>query len=123
MTYLLLFLALSSNAVANIFMKLGSEQFAAGLKLLFTKPMVFFSNGYFFAGLFFFGIALFLYAQVLARMSLSIAYPIMTTLGFVIVVGFSVLFLKEQLMWWQWLGMVLVLAGVILLSWEGGGVA
>jgi multidrug transporter EmrE-like cation transporter len=118
MTYLLLFLALSSNAVANILMKLGSEQFSLGLKSLFVKPVLFFSNGYFFSGLFFFGLALLLYTQVLARMSLSIAYPIMTSLGFVIVVGFSVLVLKEQLIWWQWLGMVMVLVGVLLLSLE-----
>lgn len=116
MTGFLLFLALSSNAAANIFMKLGSQQFSQGLKMLFQKPLIFFSNGYFFAGIFCFGLALLLYTQVLARMNLSIAYPIMTSVGFVIVVGFSVVYLGEVLFWWQWLGILLILTGVVLLS-------
>lgn len=120
MTYLLLFLALTSNAVANILMKLGSEQFSQGLKLFFQKPSVFFSNAPFFGGLVFFGVALLLYTQVLARMSLSVAYPIMTSLGFAIVVGYSVMVLDEHLMWWQWMGLVCILLGVVLLSFEGG---
>ena len=108
MVYWLLAAALVCNAVANIFIKLGSEQFSNGLRVLFQHPWQMFSNGYFFAGLLFFALALVLYAQVLAKMNLSIAYPIMTSLGFVIVVGFSVLALKEQLFWWQWLGSAMI---------------
>lgn len=116
MTSVLLFLALVSNAVANIFIKLGSEQFSNGLRQLFQEPWLVFSNYYFFGGVFFFALALVLYAQVLAKMSLSVAYPIMTSLGFVIVVGFSVLVLHETLQWWQWVGLLSVLFGVVLLS-------
>ena len=116
MTYFLLFLALSSNAVANIFMKLGAERFAEGLGVIFKSPAVFLKNGYFFGGLVFFAVALVLYSLVLSKMNLSIAYPIMTSLGFVIVLGFSVVYLNEQLWWWQWLAIVLILVGVVMLS-------
>lgn len=116
MNYLLLFFALTSNAIANICMKLGSETYAEGLKKIFTEPMIFFKNGYFFAGIFFFMLGFFLYGLVLARMPLSVAYPIITGLGYLIVISFSVLALGEQLFWWQWIGMALILSGIILLS-------
>jgi len=116
MTTLLLILALTGNALANICIKLGSEQFSEGLRVFFTNPFVLLKNGYFFAGLVLFGLALVMYSLVLSRMNLSIAYPIMTSMGFFIVVGFSVWHLEEHLMWWQWLGIALILTGVILLS-------
>lgn len=116
MVYGLLIIALTCNAIANILIKLGAESFAEGMKVLFQHPWQMFSNGYFFSGILFFALALVLYAQVLAKMNLSVAYPIMTSVGFVIVVGFSVFALQEQLFWWQWVGIVLILTGVFLLS-------
>jgi len=116
MTYFLLFLALTSNAVANIFIKLGSQQFAQGLRTIFSEPVLFFKNGYFFAGVSFFVLALVLYSLVLSRMQLSVAYPIMTSMGFVIVLSFSVWYLHEELLWWQWIGIVMIILGVVLLS-------
>jgi len=116
MTYFLLFLALSSNAVANILMKLGSVRFADGLGVIFKDPMVFLKNGYFWGALLFFATALVLYALVLSKMQLSVAYPIMTSVGFVIVLSFSVYYLNEQLWWWQWLAIAMILLGVVVLS-------
>ena len=116
MTYLYLFFALVCNAVANILMKLGSQQFSDGLRQIFQEPQLFFRNGYFFAGLLFFMMALIFYTLVLSRLSLSVAYPIMTGFGFMIVILFSVYSLGEQLWWWQILGVGFVLLGVILLS-------
>lgn len=116
MTYFLLFFALVCNAVANILMKLGSQQFSDGLLRIFQDPQLFFRNGYFFAGVVFFMMALVFYTVALSRLSLSVAYPIMTGLGFMIVVLFSVYSLGEQLWWWQILGVGFVLVGVILLS-------
>ena len=116
MTGFYLVLALVANAVANIFMKLGSERFVEGVKKLMVEPMVFFGNWHFFAGLAFFGTALALYNLVLSKMSLSVAYPIMTTMGFVIVVSYSMYALEETLQWWQWVGLGMVLVGVVLLS-------
>ncbi len=116
MTGIYLLLALVANAVANILMKLGAPQFADGLKKLNTDPMVFFGNWHFFVGLICFGTALLFYNLVLSKMQLSVAYPIMTTMGFVIVVSYSIYALDETLLWWQWLGLGMVLVGVVLLS-------
>ena len=117
MVYFLLFLALTCNAVANILIKFGAEKFSEGIRVLFSQPSAFFTNGYFFLGLVFFGVALVLYSIVLSKMPLSIAYPIMTSMGFMIVVGFSSFYLHEVLHWWQWLGILLILGGVVFLSY------
>lgn len=116
MVYFQLFLALTFNAVANICIKLGSKQMALDLQQLMSEPLMLIKNGYLVLGLCFFAAALVLYSFVLSKMSLSVAYPIMTGVGFVFVIGFSVLVLREQLFWWQWLGIASILAGVILLS-------
>jgi len=116
MIYFLLFLALTFNAVANICIKLGSKQMTIDLQHLMTQPLMFLKNGYLVLGLCLFATALVFYSLVLSRMNLSMAYPIMTGAGFVLVVGFSVLVLREQLFWWQWLGIGSIFLGVVLLS-------
>ena len=80
------------------------------------EPLGFLKNGYLVIGVIFFAVALVLYTLVLARMNLSVAYPIMVSVGFALVMTYSVVFLHEQLWWWQWLGILLVLVGVTLLS-------
>lgn len=116
MPYLYLFLAIICNAVANICLKLGAAQFDRGISNLIKDPLIFLKNGYVMIGIIFFAVALVLYTLVLARMNLSVAYPMMVSIGFVIVLSYSVFFLHEQLVWWQWLGIALVASGVILLS-------
>src|SRR5690606_20782062 len=116
MMYFLLFLALTFNALANICIKLGAERFSFDLRQFATEPLIFLKNGYFVLGLCFFAVALVVYSYVLSRMNLSIAYPIMTSVGFLLVVSFSVFFLQESLQWWQWCGIVCILLGVVLLS-------
>jgi len=121
MTYVFLLIALTSNALANISIKLGMKQFTGGLSDVLARPWSFVMNTYLLTGLILFGTALMFYALVLSRMNLSMAYPIMTSLGFVIVVGFSVWGLNEQLFWWQWLGIGIILFGVLLLSQGASG--
>lgn len=116
MPYLYLFIAIICNAVGNICLKQGAAQFDRGLSNLVNDPLIFLKNGYVVIGIIFFAAALVLYTLILAKMNLSIAYPMMVSIGFVIVLSYSVIFLHEQLLWWQWLGIVLVLLGVILLS-------
>lgn len=116
MVHFQLFLALTFNAVANICIKLGSQQMALDLKQLLSEPLMLLKNGYLMLGLCFFAGALVLYSFVLSKMNLSVAYPIMTGAGFLIVVGFSVLVLRESLFWWQWIGIFSIVAGVVLLS-------
>lgn len=116
MIYFFLFLALTLNAVANILIKLGSKQLAFDLQQFMAQPLMFIKNGYLVVGLCFFASALVFYSLVLSKMNLSIAYPIMTGMGFVFVIFFSVFFLQEQLFWWQWLGIAFIFSGVALLA-------
>jgi len=116
MSTVYLILAIISNAIANICLKMGSQQFDHGISRIFSEPLMLLKNGYLVVGIVFFATALVLYTLVLAKMNLSVAYPVMVSIGFVIVVAFSVFFLREQLLWWQWLGMAFIISGVILVS-------
>lgn len=118
-SYFILGLAIVCNAVGNILIKLSSEQFAVAIMDFVQKPWLIFYNVQLCVGIFFFVLALGLYTKVLSEMNLSIAYPIMTSLGFVIVVAFSVFSLGERFEWWQCIGLVLIIGGVYLLSQTG----
>lgn len=83
--YWLLIFALVSNAVANILIKEGMKSQTltlsdpwGTLKAIGLNPMVIF-------GVTFFGLALAAYSFILSQIKLSVAYPIMTTAGFLIV--------------------------------------
>jgi multidrug transporter EmrE-like cation transporter len=56
------------------------------------------------------------YAYALRKMPISVAYPIMVTAGFVIIVLVAGMFLKERLTAWQWSGVAAVLIGVTLVA-------
>lgn len=115
MTILLLVLAILFNASANILMKLGAQRMGAvsvgmeGLKAFVMNPMIW-------AGLVSFGLALMFYTYVLTKMNLSIAYPLMTSLGFLIVVTFSVFYLHESVHLPQLIGLCLVIGGLYLIA-------
>lgn len=115
MTILLLVLAIIFNATANILMKLGAKQMGSvGVNLDSVKAFV--TNPFIWAGLVSFGLALMFYTYVLTKMNLSVAYPLITSLGFLIVVSFSVFYLHESVNWMHMLGLVLVLAGLFLIT-------
>ncbi|MBI4836382.1 MAG: EamA family transporter [Candidatus Abawacabacteria bacterium] len=115
MTYLFLALAIVFNATANILMKLGAQRMGGltlnieGLKRFLTNPVIW-------AGIISFGLTLLLYTYVLSKMKLSVAYPLMTSLGFLIVVSFSVFYLHESIHWLQMVGLVLVIGGLYLIT-------
>lgn len=119
MVYVYLILALTLNAIANILMKLGAESSGGGLFRVFADIRLVLGNPHLMLGVFCFVLALAFYTLVLSKMNLSVAYPIMTSLGFLIVVGFSVLALHEAVNWWQYAGMGLILVGVVLVAQAG----
>ncbi len=73
-------------------------------------------NGYLLLGVLFFVLALVAYAVALSKINLSIAYPIMTSLGFLIVISFSFLYLHEAVTFFHWLGLLLIITGVFLIA-------
>ncbi len=116
MIYFILLSAIIFNAAANILIRMGMrnadfQQFSISQYISFI-----FGNFYLLSGVASFGLALAAYSYVLSKMNLSIAYPIMTSVGFVIVVLFSTLFLSEKLVALQILGIALIIAGVWLIA-------
>lgn len=119
--YLFLIIALIFNATANILMKLASRRVPAmeGLSLV-QKGLALVTNHYLVLGLVLFASNILFYVLALKRINLSIAYPIMTSGGFLIISVFSVYYLREPLTALQIGGIVLIAAGIALLAYNVG---
>ena len=114
--YTVLGLAILSNALANILIKVAMNRtgiFALKVSELATKV---FLNPVVLLGVACFIIALALYSYVLTTVNLSIAYPIMTSLGYCIVISISWLFLKENITWVQLVGFAAIILGIWLVA-------
>lgn len=115
MKWFFLIIGLLLNATANILLKVAarhverSEQSVGIIFRLFTDPFLL-------LGIISFGLALGAYSYSLTKFDLSVAYPIMTSLGLVIVALFSFFFFKESYHVTKILGTILILIGVILVA-------
>jgi len=114
-TYFVLSLAIVLNAVANILMKVAmlKQEKTTDIIKMITQSLL---NPILFLGLLSFALALVAYCYVLAKLNLSIAYPLMTTLGFIIVILASWLFLGETITKIQIIGFVSIIAGVWMVA-------
>ncbi len=113
-----LIVGLSLNALANILMKVSALRIEAKTQELgravgalgqYLEPL-------FLAGAASFVLALVAYRRALQTVPLSIAYPIMTSCGYLIVLGASFFFLREALSPKQLAGIALLVVGVWLTS-------
>ncbi len=115
--YLILGVAIITNALANVMIKIGMNRVGgmeiASLTEIWNK---FFLNYVIWFGIGCFIIALISYSYVLSHIQLSIAYPIMTSLGFVIVIVTSLLYLGEKLTLLQMGGIAFIILGVWLVA-------
>jgi multidrug transporter EmrE-like cation transporter len=112
-----LIIAILFNAGANIMMKwsvIGMTQDET--QSIVDKLLARFINIPFLAGLAFFGIALVFYQKSLENLNLSIAYPLMTSAGLLIVTAWSIFVFKEALAMHHILGIVAITGGIWLLS-------
>lgn len=114
--------ALILNAAANLMMKVGANDQSGGLmaggllgaiKTVLTSPVLL-------GGLICFGAnaALYMYALQSPRLKISIAYPIMVGGGYAIIALLAATLpnLKERLTPGQWVGVVLIMTGVITVA-------
>ncbi|WP_437592281.1 DMT family transporter [Sorangium sp. So ce1000] len=117
--YLFLIIALVFNATANILMKLASRRVPSmeGLSLV-EKGVALATNTHLVLGLVLFASNILFYVLALKRINLSIAYPIMSSGGFLLISVFSVYFLRETLTTLQIGGIVLIAAGIALLAYN-----
>ena len=94
----LVMLTVLLNTIAQILLKLG-----AGQRFL---------NIYLFAGLCIYGLSTIFYILVLSKLNLSLTYPIIIGLTVVATTLAGASFLKEQVLYIQWIGIGLMLGGI-----------
>jgi multidrug transporter EmrE-like cation transporter len=103
-------LAAVNNAIGSLLLK-KSRLVATdpGLLSLLFSP-------WFLAGLLFYATNVVIFAKALDKLPVSIAYPVLAGTGFGLIAIAGSFFFAERLGLNQWLGMGLILAGVIIVS-------
>ncbi|MFN3283535.1 MAG: SMR family transporter [Pseudothermotoga sp.] len=109
-----LIVAIITNALANIFVKLGAASLAS--KKTFELLTCYVKNIYIWLGLLCFGVAFVSYSIVLTKAKLSVAYPVMTSAGFVIVSVVSSVLFKEHFSLSKIVGIAIIAIGIWIVS-------
>lgn len=112
-----LILAIIFNAGANILMKAGVSHDPVKIESGFSAFILsYLTNWQLMTGLAFFGVALIFYTKALEKFNLSIAYPLMTSCGLIIVTLWSVLVFQEKLNFYQTGGLFMIIGGIWMLN-------
>ena len=114
MKWLILILGIASNASASVLVKMAMmppRKFPS-----FGDPMAALGNWPFWLGIGLYGGAFLLYAAALARLPLNVAHPVLTAGAVATVALFSVVIFREPFHWTTGAGIVLVIAGVALIT-------
>ena len=114
MKWLILILGIAANASASVLVKMAMmppRQFPS-----LSNPMAALGNWPFWLGLGLYGAAFLLYALALTRLPLNVAHPVLTSGAIATVALLSVLIFREQFYWTTGVGILLVIAGVVLIS-------
>lgn len=118
MKWLILILGIASNASASVLVKIAMmppRKFPSP-----SDPMGALSNWPFWLGLTLYGIAFLLYAAALARLPLNVAHPVLTSGAVAAVALCSLVIFHEPFQWSTIAGIVLVIAGVALITLRVG---
>ena len=114
-------IALVFNATANLLIKAGAKEIQAqqtgeaavpvlgALKAALVNPWIV-------GGVVCFGLNLAAYAYALTKLPVNMAYPIMVSVGYAIIVCGAAVWLGERLTTWQILGVAVILAGVWMVA-------
>lgn len=114
MKWIILIVGILSNASASVLIKmamLAPRKFPS-----LSDPMAAVSNWPFWLGLGLYGAAFLLYAAALARLPLNVAHPVLTAGTVVAVAMSSVLIFREPFHWTTGAGILLVIAGVAMIT-------
>lgn len=106
--WLLILLAAANSTLGNLLLKKSSTPGGGLIAMIF--------NPYFIAGLAFYGINVLLFAKALEVLPVSMAYPVLAGFGFLFLIFASNILLGEIVSMYQGFGILLILAGVILLA-------
>ncbi len=118
--YVLLFVAICFSVSGELLLKHGMNQVGAlslqpsaiiqGLITTFSHPAVLGGFALIFGGSIF-------WLAVISRVNLSVAYP-MLSMGYILVVFLSWLFLNEQITIHRFAGVLVICAGVVMINWS-----
>lgn len=114
MKWLILILGIAANASASVLVKMAMtppRQFPS-----VSNPLAALGNWPFWLGLGLYGAAFLLYAAALTRLPLNVAHPVLTSGAIATVALLSVLIFREPFYWTTGAGILLVIAGVALIS-------
>jgi small multidrug resistance pump len=114
MKWLILILGIASNASASVLVKIAMMPPRKFPSL--TDPMAALSNWQFWLGLTLYGIAFLLYSAALTRLPLNVAHPVLTSGAVVAVALCSLLIFREPFHLTTIAGILLVIAGVALIT-------
>lgn len=116
MKWLILILGIASNASASVLVKVAMQPPRRFPSL--SDPMGTLSNWPFWLGLTLYGVAFLLYAAALARLPLNVAHPVLTSGAIATVALLSIVLFREPFFWTTALGVILVVAGVVLITFR-----
>jgi multidrug transporter EmrE-like cation transporter len=114
MKWLILILGVAANASASVLVKMAMmppRKFPSQ-----ADPLAALSNWPLLLGLCLYGSAFLLYAAALARLPLNVAHPILTSGAVAMVAFLSVLIFRESFHWTKGVGILLIIAGVALIT-------
>ncbi len=114
MKWLILILGIASNASASVLIKIAMmppRKFPS-----FSDPMAAFNNWPFWLGLALYGAAFLLYAAALVHLPLNVAHPVLTAGAIATVAICSLLIFQEPFHWTTVAGILLIVAGVMLIT-------
>ncbi|WP_349569997.1 EamA family transporter [Azotobacter salinestris] len=114
MKWLILLSGIVANASASVLVKLAimpPRKFPS-----LDEPLAALQNWPFWLGLGLYGAAFLLYAAALVRLPLNVAHPVLTAGAVATVALFSLLIFREAFHWTTGAGIVLVIAGVALIT-------
>lgn len=114
MKWLILALGIASNASASVLVKMAMMPPRKFPSL--SDPLAALTNLPFWLGLLLYGGAFLLYAAALARLPLNVAHPVLTSGAVATVALSSVLIFREPFYWTTGAGILLVIAGVALIT-------
>lgn len=114
MQWFILILGIASNAAASVLIKIAVQSPRKFPSL--NEPLEALSNWPFWVGLVLYGVTFLLYAAALSRLPLNVAHPVMTSGAVVVVAICSKLVFNEAFHWSTITGVILVVAGVTLIT-------
>lgn len=113
MKWLILLSGILSNAGASVLIKVAM---LPPYKPTSLNPLVLLSNLPLIVGVMLYGVAFVLYALALTKLPLNVAHPILTSGAIALVAAVSTVYFGERLSPLNWLGIGLIICGVIALT-------